>query len=100
VNDVDSQEKTALFHAACYDNITSAKILLSVGALPNKGKGDTALLRAVMRDNKATNQTEPNKANGLFFFFYNSKVWQPLAEMLLAAGARDDGAYRKVAAFC
>ncbi len=70
-NCLDLQRKSPLFHAASYDNLQSAKMLLAAGALPNHGEGDSALLKAVSRDNK------------------------PMVELLLAAGARDDGAYRK-----
>ena len=72
VNALDLQRKSPLFHAASCDNLASARLLLKAGALPNHGEGDSALLRAVTRDNK------------------------PMVELLLAAGARDDGAYRKV----
>ncbi len=68
---LDKQLKTALYYA-CMGNAVSAKRLLDGGARPNEGEGDSPLLRCVTLDNKE------------------------MAEMLLAAGARDDGAYRKV----
>ncbi len=68
----DQQQKTPLYHAACVGNVVTARRLLEAGASATAGEGDSPLLRAVMLDNKE------------------------FVELLLAAGARDDGAYRKV----
>ena len=68
---LDNQKKTPLYHAACVGNVITARRLLEAGASASEGEGDSPLLRAVMLDNKE------------------------FVEILLAAGARDDGAYRK-----